>query len=130
MIATYWNYVVCNIDYRWILSDPLPWAPGSIEDRYDSGLVDENNETIWYGNEITDLIEDCFGALAWIKENIRNYKGDPNNIVVTGDSAGGHLAAMMTNYADKVGSEGFGITEGVYEFNPTYRNSTGFYIRV
>lgn len=34
-------------------------------------------------------------ALAWIRENIAEYGGNPSYVVVTGGSAGGHLAAMM-----------------------------------
>ena len=33
-------------------------------------------------------------GLAWVKENIAEYGGDPNFIVVTGGSAGGHLSAL------------------------------------
>jgi acetyl esterase/lipase len=38
---------------------------------------------------------DCKRALAWIRENIAAYGGDPDYVVVTGGSAGGHLTAMM-----------------------------------
>lgn len=33
-------------------------------------------------------------ALAWIRDHIAEYGGDPTRVVVTGGSAGGHLAAM------------------------------------
>jgi acetyl esterase/lipase len=33
-------------------------------------------------------------AIAWTRENIADYGGDPSFIAVTGGSAGGHLAAM------------------------------------
>jgi len=34
-------------------------------------------------------------AVAWTARNIHRFGGDPSRIVVTGHSAGGHLAAMM-----------------------------------
>ncbi|MEV0946444.1 alpha/beta hydrolase [Rhodococcus sp. NPDC049939] len=34
-------------------------------------------------------------ALAWLRENVEEYGGDPDFIAVTGGSAGGHLAAMV-----------------------------------
>jgi acetyl esterase/lipase len=33
-------------------------------------------------------------AVKWVKENIEQYGGDPNNIFISGHSAGGHLAAL------------------------------------
>ncbi|MBW0013715.1 alpha/beta hydrolase [Mycobacterium sp.] len=33
-------------------------------------------------------------AIAWVRENIADYGGDPDFIAVTGGSAGGHLASM------------------------------------
>ena len=38
---------------------------------------------------------DCKRALQWIREHGREYGADPNFVVVTGGSAGGHLAALM-----------------------------------
>ena len=42
-----------------------------------------------------DHLVDCKRALAWIREHIAEYGGDPDFVVVTGGSAGGHLAALV-----------------------------------
>jgi acetyl esterase/lipase len=35
-------------------------------------------------------------AVKWVKENIAGYNGNPNRIFVSGHSAGGHLAALIS----------------------------------
>jgi acetyl esterase/lipase len=42
-----------------------------------------------------DHVIDCKRALAWVREHIAEYGGDPDYVVVTGGSAGGHLTALM-----------------------------------
>lgn len=42
-------------------------------------------------------LEDCFAALNFIEKNAASYNLDINNLFITGDSAGGHLAAIMLN---------------------------------
>jgi acetyl esterase/lipase len=42
-----------------------------------------------------DHLVDCKLAIKWIREHIAEYGGDPDYIVVTGGSAGGHLTAMI-----------------------------------
>jgi acetyl esterase/lipase len=42
-----------------------------------------------------DHLVDCKRAMQWIREHIAEFGGDPNYVVVTGGSAGGHLTAMM-----------------------------------
>ncbi|NPC96241.1 alpha/beta hydrolase [Nocardioides sp. zg-DK7169] len=39
-------------------------------------------------------IIDVKRALAWVKEHITEYGGDPDYVAITGGSAGGHLAAL------------------------------------
>jgi acetyl esterase/lipase len=41
-----------------------------------------------------DHIIDVKRALAWVKDNIAEYGGDPDFVAITGGSAGGHLAAL------------------------------------
>lgn len=85
--------VVCNVNYR---------------------LLGDRANTI----TMNQIIEDALGAIAWIRENIAAYQGDPQKIIVTGDSAGGHLAAMVLLCSDKLESDGFkGATLG---FTPTW----------
>ena len=40
-------------------------------------------------------LEDCKRALAWIREHVRDFGGDPGFVAVTGGSAGGHLSSLM-----------------------------------
>ena len=47
------------------------------------------------GATFPEHIIDCKQALVWIKDHIAEYGGDPNFVVVTGGSAGGHLSALM-----------------------------------
>ena len=53
-------------------------------------------------------IEDVKKAIAWIREHGREYGADPDFIMITGGSAGGHLAALAaTTPNDPVFQEGF-----------------------
>jgi acetyl esterase/lipase len=42
-----------------------------------------------------DHIVDCKRAVAWVREHIADYGGDPGFVAVAGGSAGGHLAALL-----------------------------------
>ncbi|HTT87155.1 MAG TPA: alpha/beta hydrolase [Acidimicrobiales bacterium] len=42
-----------------------------------------------------DHVVDCKRALAWVRDHIAEYGGDPGFIAVSGGSAGGHLAALV-----------------------------------
>jgi acetyl esterase/lipase len=92
------RYVVFSIDYRWI-----------------NKLDGETKPTYMH-----QLIEDVFGAIAHIQEHAAEYGGDPARLVVTGDSAGGHLAEAAAILSPLIGDGGFGVTNGVYEYMPTY----------
>lgn len=42
-----------------------------------------------------DQIVDCKRAVAWIRQHIAEYGGDPDFIAVSGGSAGGHLSSLV-----------------------------------
>ena len=47
-----------------------------------------------------DHIVDVKRALAWVKEHIAEYGGDPDFVAISGGSAGGHLSALAALTAD------------------------------
>ena len=46
--------------------------------------------------DVNEQIKDVMSALKWIGENINNYPCDSDNIMLTGDSAGGMLASYAS----------------------------------
>lgn len=87
------EYVVCNVDYR-LLGDQ--------------------------GNTVTldEIVGDVFGAVLWVKDNIAAYDGDPDQVAVTGDSAGAQLSAMVVNLGHRLSSEAY--SEQSPAFTPAY----------
>ncbi|MCV7153909.1 alpha/beta hydrolase [Mycolicibacterium pyrenivorans] len=51
-------------------------------------------------NTWPDHMVDVKRALAWIKEHIAEYGGDPDFVAISGGSAGGHLSALAALTAD------------------------------
>lgn len=45
--------------------------------------------------QMSHMLQDANAALAWVRENIGEYGGDPDVVVVGGDSAGGQIAALV-----------------------------------
>jgi arylformamidase len=44
---------------------------------------------------IPQIVMQMVKAISWTAKNIQNFGGDPQNLIVVGHSAGGHLATMM-----------------------------------
>lgn len=51
-------------------------------------------------------IEDCKAAVRWVRANAEKYHIDPKHVGVWGDSAGGHLAALLGTSGDVKELEG------------------------
>lgn len=92
-VASNSEYVVVNVNYR---------------------LLGDQNNTV----TINEIVEDVFGAVLWIKDNIAQYKGDPKKVAVTGDSAGGHLTEMVVLAVNNLSSSGF--AKAPFGFKPSY----------
>jgi acetyl esterase/lipase len=58
-----------------------------------------------------DHIVDVKRAIAWVKQHIAEYGGDPDFIAITGGSAGGHLSSLAA------------LTAGVDEFQPGFEDA-------
>jgi acetyl esterase/lipase len=56
-------------------------------------------------------IEDVKRAIAWTREHVAEYGGDPSYLVITGGSAGGHLAALAA------------LTPKVKEYQPGFEDA-------
>jgi acetyl esterase/lipase len=78
-----------------------------------------------------DHLVDIKHAVHWIRENIAGYGGDPDFVVATGGSAGGHLSTMLALTAgDREYQPGFESVDtsvracvpfyGVYDFTDHY----------
>lgn len=76
--------------------------------------------------------EDSFAAIKWVMANIETYGGNPNDLVVCGDSAGGNLSACMAHRCKR---EGISLKAQVLVYpwvdgrlsNPSIdRNGTGY----
>jgi acetyl esterase len=92
-IASHGEFIVANMNYR---------------------LLPDNKNT----TNMNEIVEDALGGVLWVKDNIATYGGDPKQVAVTGDSAGGHLASMVLLSGQNLESDGFaGNTLG---FNPSY----------
>ncbi len=69
---------------------------------------------------MAEQVRQCRAALRWVAANIREYGGDPEQINITGHSAGGHLAVHLLTDPDAVPGRIKGVTSlsGLYDLEP------------
>ncbi|MES2169389.1 MAG: alpha/beta hydrolase [Actinomycetota bacterium] len=48
-------------------------------------------------HRMSHILDDADAALAWVRDNISAFGGDPTRIVLGGDSAGGQITALYTS---------------------------------
>lgn len=46
-------------------------------------------------HNMTHMLHDANAALAWVRANVASFGGDPDRIVLGGDSAGGQIASLL-----------------------------------
>src|SRR5215469_4680506 len=91
------------------------WAHG---DKAGDSINPNNLDLLWEGYAMASInyrlapgalwpaqIEDCKAAIRWLKAHANDYGYDPTRIGVIGESAGGHLVAML------------GVTSGKSKFD-------------
>jgi arylformamidase len=69
---------------------------------------------------MAEQVRQCRAAVGWVHAHIRDYGGDPEQIYVTGHSAGGHLAVSLLTDPEIVAGRIKGITSlsGLYDLEP------------
>lgn len=73
-----------------------------------------------------DFVEDAAMSVAWVYENIETYGGNPDNLLLSGHSAGAHIGALVAvdeSYLQAQGLspyiiQGFAGLAGPYDFTP------------
>ena len=87
MVKNY-DVIVVTINYR---LGPFGWFTHPSIQEFQSGLDKSSN----FGTM------DIISALKWVQKNISLFGGDPNNVTIFGESAGGHnvLSLLVSNQA-------------------------------
>ncbi|MES2682607.1 MAG: alpha/beta hydrolase [Pseudomonadota bacterium] len=85
------GWVGCDLDSHDPLCRQLCVESGRLVVAFDYRLAPEHPFPI--------PVQDCLQSLDWMRRNVRRLGGDPENIVLCGDSAGGNLAAVAAQQA-------------------------------
>ncbi len=61
--------------------------------------------------DVTRQMQDVARAVAWVKQNIRQYGGDPSRLFLMGHSAGGHLVSLLGTDESYLRAEGLSLKD-------------------
>lgn len=61
--------------------------------------------------DVTRQMQDVARAVAWVKENIGQYGGDPSRLFLMGHSAGGHLVSLLGTDESYLRAEGLSLAD-------------------
>ena len=81
------GFVICSVDSHDGLARRLANATGAVVVSVEYRLAPEVR--------CPDSAEDCYAATVWTHEHAAELGGDPDRLIVAGDSAGGNLAAVV-----------------------------------
>ena len=80
-------------------------------------------------------VEDCLAATRWVAEHVAELGGDPERLVVAGDSAGGNLSAVVAQVARDEGAPRLAAQLLVYpatdfagEYASRTENAEGYFL--
>jgi len=73
-------------------------------------------------DSMDQIVTSCRKALSWLKDNLAELGGDPNQIYLAGHSAGAHLAAMLITRdnpeSNAISLKGICAISGIYNLIP------------
>ena len=121
------GWVLNNLDTHDDLVRRLAAQSGSVFVNVDYRLAPEH--------KFPAAIEDAFAALCWVHDHAAEFGGDPERIAVSGDSAGGNLAAVLCLMSRDRGGPAIAFQALIYPITdcdferPSYRdNSEGYFL--
>lgn len=89
------GFVICNLDTHDALCRSLANGASCIVVSVDYRLAPEH--------KFPAAVEDAYAATRWVADNANSISGDATRIAVSGDSAGGNLAAVVSLMAREKG---------------------------
>ena len=73
-------------------------------------------------HRMADVIASCLRAVDWVIGNATRFGGDPDCVFVSGNSAGGHLAAEIMDRVPNGTLQGATVISGIFDLEPVTRS--------